>query len=43
VTAEQVWGDMLRDMPQGLPHAGDRGLDHTHTWGRTYGGARCSA
>src|SRR5467141_4402223 len=39
--AEQMWFDLVRDMPQGLPHAGDRGLDHTHTWGRTYwGGAR---
>ena len=25
-------------MPRGLPAAGDRGLDHTHTWGRTYWG-----
>jgi len=25
-------------MPRGLPQAGDRGLDHTHTWGRTYWG-----
>jgi hypothetical protein len=38
VTAEQVWGDMRRDMPQGLPEAGDQGLDHTYTWGRTYWG-----
>jgi hypothetical protein len=38
LTAEQVWGEMLRDMPQGLPEPGDRGLDHTHTWGRTYWG-----
>ncbi len=38
LTAEQVWGEMLRDMPQGLPVAGDRGLDRTHTWGRTYWG-----
>ncbi len=36
--AEQMWFDLVRDMPQGLPHAGDRGLDHTHTWGRTYWG-----
>jgi hypothetical protein len=35
---EQVWGDMLRDMSQGLPESGDQGLDHTHTWGRTYWG-----
>ena len=34
----QVWGDMVRDMPQGLPGQGDQGLDHTHTWGRTYWG-----
>jgi hypothetical protein len=34
----KVWGDMIRDMPQGLPAAGDQGLDHTHTWGRTYWG-----
>jgi hypothetical protein len=38
LAATQVWGDMVRDMPQGLPAAGDRGLDHTHTWGRTYWG-----
>ena len=25
-------------MPRGLPQAGDAGLDHTHTWGRTYWG-----
>ena len=25
-------------MPQGLPAAGDEGLDHTPTWGRTYWG-----
>jgi hypothetical protein len=38
LNAEQVWGEMVRDMPQGLPQAGDRGLDNTHTWGRTYWG-----
>jgi hypothetical protein len=38
LTAEEVWGDMRRDMPQGLPQVGDQGLDHTHTWGRTYWG-----
>ena len=36
--SEQMWFDLVRDMPQGLPQAGDRGLDHTHTWGRTYWG-----
>src|SRR5260370_40094411 len=30
--------DLVRGMPQGLPQVGDRGLDHTHTWGRTYWG-----
>jgi hypothetical protein len=29
---------MVRDMPKGLPGPGDRGLDRTHTWGRTYWG-----
>src|SRR6266853_1540138 len=35
---EQMWFDLVRDMPQGLPEVGDRGLDRTHTWGRTYWG-----
>jgi hypothetical protein len=38
LTPEKVWGDMVRDMPQGQPAPGDRGLDYTHTWGRTYWG-----
>jgi len=33
-----VWAEELRMMPRGLPQAGDRGLDHTHSWGRTYWG-----
>ena len=33
-----VWAEEIRSMPRGLPQAGDRGLDHTHTWGRTYWG-----
>ncbi len=33
-----VWAEELRSMPRGLPQPGDRGLDHTHTWGRTYWG-----
>jgi len=36
--ARQVWSDLVRDLPQGLPRAGDRGLDFTPTWGRTYWG-----
>lgn len=38
LTAGRVWSDLIRDMPQGLPEAGDEGLDRTHTWGRTYWG-----
>jgi hypothetical protein len=38
LSAERIWADMLRDMHQGLPQAGDRGLDDTPTWGRTYWG-----
>src|SRR6516164_9009312 len=34
----EMWRDLVRDMPKGQPRAGDRGLDHTHTWGRTYWG-----
>jgi hypothetical protein len=35
---KRAWSEMVRDMPQGLPEPGDRGLDNTHTWGRTYWG-----
>ena len=38
LTPEKIWGDFVRDMPRGLPEEGDRGLDETHTWGRTYWG-----
>ncbi len=38
LSAEKVWGDLLHDLHQGLPQAGDQGLDNTHTWGRTYWG-----
>ena len=33
-----VWAGMLKGMPLGQPEAGDRGLDFTPTWGRTYWG-----
>ena len=36
--AQKVWADMVDGMPQGEPASGDQGLDHTHTWGRTYWG-----
>lgn len=37
-TQPDVWAEEVRSMPRGLPQPGDRGLDHTHTWGRTYWG-----
>jgi hypothetical protein len=36
--AEKIWSDLVEWLPKGLPDDGDRGLDHTHTWGRTYWG-----
>ena len=36
--ASEIWQAMMRDMPQGPPEAGDRGLDNTDTWGRKYWG-----
>ncbi len=36
--AAAMWHGLQRDMPQGQPQAGDAGLDHTPTWGRTYWG-----
>ncbi len=38
MTAAQMWADLVRDMPKGLPQPGDKGLDHTHSWARTYWG-----
>ncbi|HKT71776.1 MAG TPA: hypothetical protein VJQ47_02720 [Steroidobacteraceae bacterium] len=37
-TEQDVWAEQMRSMPRGLPQAGDRGLDRTHTWARTYWG-----
>jgi hypothetical protein len=36
--APQIWQDMVHGMPNGEPPPGDEGLNHTHTWGRTYWG-----
>ncbi len=36
--AVDVWAEQVNSMARGLPQAGDAGLDHTHTWGRTYWG-----
>jgi len=33
-----VWSELAAGVPKGLPQPGDRGLDHTRTWGRTYWG-----
>jgi predicted metalloprotease with PDZ domain len=38
IRPEQVFAHFLARMPFGLPDRGDQGLDHTHTWGRTYWG-----
>jgi hypothetical protein len=38
LTPERIWGDMVAGMHNGEPEAGDRGLNRTHTWGRTYWG-----
>jgi hypothetical protein len=35
---ETIWKDLVDGLPKGLPAAGDKGLDHTPTWGRTYWG-----
>jgi hypothetical protein len=35
---EKVWGDLVDGLPQGEPMPGDRGLDFTPSWGRTYWG-----
>ena len=37
-TEEDVFAEQLHSMPRGLPEPGDQGLDHTHTWARTYWG-----
>jgi hypothetical protein len=36
--AAEMWREVVRDLHQGLPAEGDKGLDNTHTWGRTYWG-----
>ena len=38
LTAAKIWQAMMRDMPEGLPASGDRGLDYTDTWARKYWG-----
>jgi hypothetical protein len=38
LTPERIWYDFVVGLPQGQPQSGDRGLDGTPTWGRTYWG-----
>ena len=38
LTSAKVWRDLVDGLPHGLPAENDRGLDYTHTWGRTYWG-----
>jgi len=38
LSPEIVWRELVDGLPKGLPAVGDRGLDNTHTWGRTYWG-----
>jgi hypothetical protein len=38
VSEKKFWRDLIDGLPQGLPEAGDQGLENTHTWGRTYWG-----
>ena len=38
LSPQEIWLAMMRDMPKGLPQAGDEGLDNTDTWGRRYWG-----
>jgi len=37
-TQQDVFSEQMKQMPRGMPQAGDQGLDHTHTWARTYWG-----
>ena len=38
LSPERVWAEFALGMPRGLPAEGDRGLDFTPTWARTYWG-----
>jgi hypothetical protein len=38
LSEEAAWSGLVRGLPNGLPQQGDRGLDNTPTWGRTYWG-----
>jgi hypothetical protein len=38
ISPQEVWGDLVKQLPNGLPGPGDRGLNRTPTWGRIYWG-----
>lgn len=38
LSEEDAWVGLAEGLPNGLPAANDRGLDHTPTWGRIYWG-----
>jgi hypothetical protein len=38
LTPEYVWRQFVKNMSKGEPAPGDRGIDNTPTWGRTYWG-----
>jgi hypothetical protein len=37
-TIADVWAEDRKSMPQGLPRAGEGGMDQSRSWGRTYWG-----
>jgi hypothetical protein len=38
ISPDAMWRSWIEMAPNGLPKAGDQGLERTHTWGRTYWG-----
>jgi hypothetical protein len=38
ISEEKFWGDLVEGLPQGLPAAGDEGLENNEAWGRIYWG-----
>jgi hypothetical protein len=38
IPVDEVWRQLVVGLPQGQPRNGDKGLDGTPTWGRTYWG-----
>jgi hypothetical protein len=38
LSVEEAWKGVVEGVPQGQPEPGDKGIDRTPTWGRTYWG-----